>query len=89
MDNCRLPFGGSVVVAMRRDDVGVDGFDLVVEPAAARGAALGCCSAAGAVEVDAATAEVVRVEAGVPRFASTWTTTRFRSRRASRIAPSA
>jgi tRNA-modifying protein YgfZ len=67
MDNRRLPFGGVVVVAIRRADTGVDGFDLVVESAAAA-ALRSALYGAGAVEVDAATAEVVRVEAGVPRF---------------------
>jgi tRNA-modifying protein YgfZ len=67
MDNCRLLFDGIGVVAMRRDDAGVEGFDLVVETTAA-GALRSALHAAGAVEVDASTAEVVRVEAGVPRF---------------------
>jgi folate-binding protein YgfZ len=58
---------GSDVLVVRRDDLGVPGFDLVVERthAAALVAALG---RAGAVPLDDAAADVLRVEYGRPRF---------------------
>ena len=42
MDNRRLPFGGSAVIVVRRDDAGVDGFD----SSSSRGRARRCAGAA-------------------------------------------
>lgn len=48
-------------------DLGVDGVDLVV-PAEQEPALLGALAAAGAVRISLDTAEVTRIEAGIPRF---------------------
>lgn len=55
------------VLVIRSDSAGVAGFDLIVkaEDAEALAASL---RAAGAVDVDDASAEIVRIEAGIPRF---------------------
>jgi folate-binding protein YgfZ len=55
------------LVIVRRDDIGIGGFDLLIDAkqAAALVAAL---RATGAIEIDTALAETLRVEAGVPRF---------------------
>jgi folate-binding protein YgfZ len=63
----RAAFGGSAVVVAANRDLGVPGFDLYVD----RGAAPALVAAAvdaGARQVGDAAAEVVRVEAGRPRF---------------------
>jgi folate-binding protein YgfZ len=63
----RAKFRGSSVVVAANRDLGVPGFDLYVD----RGAAPALVAAAidaGAREVSEAAAEVVRVEAGRPRF---------------------
>lgn len=59
--------GGRTTLVMRGDELGVPGLVLVADPADAGplGAAL---AKAGAVEIDAATAEIVRVESGRPAF---------------------
>jgi folate-binding protein YgfZ len=58
---------GSHVLIVRRDDLGVPGFDLVVDQARA-GEVITAIGGAGAVAIDAAVAEVLRVEYGRPRF---------------------
>ena len=64
--NLRTEWGGGVIVA-QVTDTGEPGYDLFVDRARlpALVAALG---AAGVVEVDAATADALRIEAGVPLF---------------------
>ena len=63
----RLEFGGGAVVLVRVDQLGVPGFGLYVDPAheADLRRAL---EAAGALQVDPATIEAARVEAGYPLF---------------------
>ncbi len=63
----RGEIAGGAAIVTRVTDTGEPGFDLYVEQprlAALRQA----LAAAGAIELDAATAEVLRVEAGVPAF---------------------
>jgi folate-binding protein YgfZ len=65
--NRTLPGGESAVLIVRRDDVGVAGFDVMV--AAHRADRMAdALRRAGAVAVDHEAAEVVRVEAGRPAF---------------------
>jgi folate-binding protein YgfZ len=65
--NARGEWAGGAAIVTRVVDTGEPGFDLFVERAqsAALKAAL---RAAGAIELDQATAEAVRIEAGVPLF---------------------
>jgi folate-binding protein YgfZ len=65
--NARAEWAGGPVIVTRITDPGESGFDLFVEreQAAALKAAL---AAAGAVELDAATADAVRIESGAPAF---------------------
>ena len=65
--NRRLALNGQQVTVLRVSDVGEPGFELVSPLAQARelGDAL---RAAGAIDVDAAVAETLRIEAGVPLF---------------------
>jgi folate-binding protein YgfZ len=65
--NGRWGFQGAAVVVARTDELGVRGYDLFVERAQA-GALRAALAAAGAVPVDRETAEIVRVESGVPAF---------------------
>jgi folate-binding protein YgfZ len=58
---------GAPVTVLASDEPGVAGFDLVVDAAQAELLAA-AVERAGAVRVDLATAEIVRVEAGRPRF---------------------
>jgi folate-binding protein YgfZ len=60
-------FQGATIIAVRTDWLGIPGYDLFVEVRAAA-ALRDALTAAGAGPADAATAEVVRVEAGRPRF---------------------
>jgi folate-binding protein YgfZ len=65
--NLRASWAGSSVIVTRAAGLGEPGFDLHVE--SARGAELRrALIDAGAAEVDAATAEAIRIEAGVPLF---------------------
>jgi tRNA-modifying protein YgfZ len=57
----------SPVIVTRAGDTGEPGFDLFVERAHAD-ALRGALMAAGAIEVDPATAEAIRIESGVPLF---------------------
>jgi len=61
-----IPLGGYEVTACRTDDLGAAGWDLNF-PASIREAVEGALTGAGAEPMDAATAEVIRIEAGVPR----------------------
>ena len=54
------------VLIVRRDDVGIAGFDLVIDAAQAA-ALIAAVRAAGSIEIDSGLAETFRVEAGVPR----------------------
>lgn len=65
--NMRVAFGGVPLVVIGSDEAGVRGFDLVFDRGRAATIAQ-ALTAAGGVEVDAATAEGVRIEAGRPRF---------------------
>ena len=63
-----LPSAGVVPLhVLRSEDIGVDGVDLIVHSGDEH-ALLDALGAAGAVTIDAATADVTRVEAGIPRF---------------------
>ena len=59
--------GMVVLYELASGDLGVEGFDLVV-PGAESGRLIDALIAAGAVPIDAETAEVTRIEAGIPRF---------------------
>jgi folate-binding protein YgfZ len=65
--NLRAMFQGQPAIVLRASDLGGDGYDVLVDAAqsAAFSAALG---AGGAVPLDPATVETLRVEAGVPKF---------------------
>ncbi|HMB80505.1 MAG TPA: aminomethyltransferase family protein [Vicinamibacterales bacterium] len=65
--NARGEWAGGAVIVTRVTDTGEPGFDLFVEHAQA-GALKTALLAAGAVELDEATAEAVRIESGVPLF---------------------
>ena len=65
--NVRVAFAGQAAIVTRMTDTGEPGYDIYVE----RTGAAGLTSAlvvAGAVEMNAETAEVIRIEAGVPLF---------------------
>jgi folate-binding protein YgfZ len=65
--NRRAEFAGGTAIVTRVADTGEPGFDLFVERS--RGAELeGALAAAGATRLDAATADAIRIEAGVPVF---------------------
>jgi folate-binding protein YgfZ len=63
----KAAFDGSPLLVVRSDEAGVDGYDLFVEPAVAD-ALWSALTGAGAVPADEASAEVVRIETGRPRF---------------------
>jgi tRNA-modifying protein YgfZ len=65
--NRRVEFEGQPAIVVRVADTGEPGFELFV-PAAQREALDAALRGAGVVAVDAATAEVLRIEAGVPKF---------------------
>jgi folate-binding protein YgfZ len=65
--NVRAAFGGEPVIVLRVTDVGLAGYELVidrqhVEPL------LSALRQSGAVDLDAETAEAFRIEAGIPKF---------------------
>jgi folate-binding protein YgfZ len=62
-----VPSQGNDAIVIRSDEAGVDGFDVVLDAAHADAFIAGC-RAAGAVDVDADSAETVRIEAGRPLF---------------------
>jgi folate-binding protein YgfZ len=65
--NLRAEFAGGTAIVTRVADTGEPGFDLFVERS--RAAELeGALAAAGATRLDAATADAIRIEAGVPVF---------------------
>jgi folate-binding protein YgfZ len=65
--NARAEWSGGPVIITRIDDAGEPGFDLYVDYAQA-GALKAALVQAGAVELDEATAEALRVESGAPLF---------------------
>lgn len=65
--NVRAGFAGQSVIVLRVTDTGEPGFEMLIDAAAA-GALTSALGAAGAVSVDAGLVEVLRVEAGVPKF---------------------
>jgi tRNA-modifying protein YgfZ len=65
--NKRADFEGQPAIVVRAADTGEPGFELFV-PAGQRDALDAALRGAGAVPVDAAAAEVLRIEAGVPKF---------------------
>jgi folate-binding protein YgfZ len=60
-------FDGSALLVVRSDEAGVDGYDVIVDRAAAD-TLTGALTGAGAALVDEEAAEAVRIEAGRPRF---------------------
>jgi tRNA-modifying protein YgfZ len=60
-------WNGHPLIVTRRDDVGVQGFDLLIDQGLATGLAQAIRDA-GATDVDAATVEVTRIESGRPVF---------------------
>jgi folate-binding protein YgfZ len=65
--NLRTEFHTKPAIILRTTDTGLDGFDLVVD-AAQRDEVIDLFRASGAVDLDAATAEALRIEAGIPKF---------------------
>jgi folate-binding protein YgfZ len=65
--NCRQNFHGEPAVILRTTDLGLPGFDILVDVAQIE-RLRSQLVAGGAVEVDRATATALRVEAGVPKF---------------------
>jgi folate-binding protein YgfZ len=65
--NRRLETANGIVIVVRSDEAGIEGFDLFVDAPHADAIAAGLREA-GAVDVEADTAEVTRIEAGRPRF---------------------
>jgi glycine cleavage system aminomethyltransferase T len=65
--NVRTAWTGGAAIVTRVVDTGEPGFDLFVDRAHA-GALRSALAAAGAMEIDEATAEAIRIEAGVPLF---------------------
>ena len=63
----RAPHHGSNLWIVRSDDVGVGGFEVILEPTMAT-ALVDALRRAGAVDVDDETAEAARIEAGRPRY---------------------
>jgi tRNA-modifying protein YgfZ len=65
--NRRFETGSGTLVVVRSDDVGIEGFDLLVDALQSE-SIVADLRAAGAAIVNAETAEVTRIEAGRPRF---------------------
>jgi tRNA-modifying protein YgfZ len=65
--NLRVAFAGQSAIVTRITDTGEPGYDIYVERTGAAGLT-SALVAAGAVEMNAETAEVIRIEAGVPLF---------------------
>jgi folate-binding protein YgfZ len=67
--NLRATFSSTPVIVLAVQDIGQPGYDLLIDPS--HGPALkAAVVAAGAVEIDMSTAEVLRVESGIPKFHS-------------------
>jgi tRNA-modifying protein YgfZ len=65
--NTRANFGGSPAIVTRITDTGEPGFDVFVDRGIAE-ALSSAVASSGAVPMDDALAEAIRIEAGVPRF---------------------
>jgi folate-binding protein YgfZ len=65
--NLRASFAGQSAIVLRTSDLGEPGFDVLVESIAFE-SLRGALHRAGAVNVDVPTAEMLRVEAGIPKF---------------------
>jgi folate-binding protein YgfZ len=65
--NRRATFRGRAAIVTRTADAGEPGFDLFVDSSAA-GELRSSLAASDAAPLDRATAEVIRIEAGIPRF---------------------
>lgn len=65
--NLRLEFGGTPAIVLRVSDTGEPGFGVLVDRNVAS-SLMDALRRAGAESVDAESAEVLRVEAGVPKF---------------------
>jgi len=65
--NMRTEWDGAPAIVARTGDTGEPGYDVFVDRERAE-ALVAAVGAAGAVEADAATAETIRIEAGVPLF---------------------
>src|SRR5204863_4419467 len=65
--NVSARFEGDPAIVTRIDDAGEPGFDLFVGPAKVE-PLVAAVAAAGAVPLDAADAEAIRIEAGIPLF---------------------
>jgi len=65
--NMRTEWDGAPAIVARTGDTGEPGYDVFVDRERAE-ALVAAFGAAGAVEADAATAETIRIEAGVPLF---------------------
>jgi folate-binding protein YgfZ len=65
--NVRASFGNQSAIIVRVSDVGETGYDVLVE-AAAFSTLLAALREGGANEIDAAAADMLRVEGGIPKF---------------------
>jgi len=65
--NLRATFNGQPAIVLRSSDLGEPGFEVLVEAIAFQ-PLRAAIHHAGAVEIDAATAETLRIEGGVPKF---------------------
>ncbi|MFI5178791.1 MAG: YgfZ/GcvT domain-containing protein [Vicinamibacterales bacterium] len=65
--NVRAAAGGGALIITKTSDAGEPGYDIYVEPAHAD-AVRAALAAAGAVAMDEATSESIRIESGVPAF---------------------
>ena len=66
-ESTRVRLAGVDAILVSSDEIGVEGFEFIVDPASAD-AIRQALLAAGAVSASAADAEIVRIEAGHPRF---------------------
>jgi folate-binding protein YgfZ len=68
--NRRADFHGAPALVLRSDDIGVEGFDIIVEMKGEdrKGDLVESLTRAGAIAVSGEAAEICRVEAGRPRF---------------------
>ena len=65
--SARVRLGGNDALLVRSDEIGVPGYDLIVD-GRSRGAMMAALAAAGAVEASPDDLEIVRIESGRPRF---------------------
>jgi folate-binding protein YgfZ len=66
-ESTRVRIAGQDARLVASDEIGVPGYDLIVDPTA-RDAVIAAVVAAGAVAADDSDVEIVRIEAGRPRF---------------------